>query len=265
MGVYILCWFVWACLYSVWVCMGVSIYCVGLYWRVYIVCGSVWVCRYLISPSRPVSKSHVPFCTRVYSHGLRRSDLKSLRLPKFPTSFHGSPCTYQTRFRANGVPVTSEQSTHHSKDLPRFFWRSEDPNISSLISSMSGSCPWTWIYLDMTHTHTLWTWVYIVCPLCLYFMSPSWHVPKCNVHCVYISCPFWTWVYIMSLDTSPSENASYGPITSYGPIIMDMCLYLMSLLDMSLYYVPRHESIWTCVYIYMFIYTYVRHVLCMCA
>jgi len=47
----------------------------------------------------------------------RRLDLKSLRLPKFPTSFHGSPCTNQTQFHespqiliqvftcVNGVPV----------------------------------------------------------------------------------------------------------------------------------------------------------------
>ena len=51
-------------------------------------------------------------------HRRRRSDVQSLRLSNFPTSFHGSPCTYQTRFHegpqifiqvfncVNGVPVT---------------------------------------------------------------------------------------------------------------------------------------------------------------
>ena len=51
-------------------------------------------------------------------HRRRRSDLKWFRLPKFPTSFHRSPHTYQIRFHGspqnskpvftwvNGVPVT---------------------------------------------------------------------------------------------------------------------------------------------------------------
>ena len=40
-------------------------------------------------------------------HTRRRSDLKSLQLPKFPTRFHKSPRTYQTYFR--GSPQNFKQ------------------------------------------------------------------------------------------------------------------------------------------------------------
>jgi len=77
--------------------------------------------------------------TSVTCHRRRRSEL---RLPKIPTSFHGSPRTYQSRFLGsrqsfkigftweNGVPSLNRVAgkTGQSRDL----------NILSLISSVSG-------------------------------------------------------------------------------------------------------------------------------
>jgi len=57
----------------------------------------------------------------VHVHRRRRSDSKQLRLPKYPTSFHGSPRTYETRF--HGSPQIFKQvftevhgSARHSKE-----------------------------------------------------------------------------------------------------------------------------------------------------
>jgi len=50
------------------------------------------------------------------SHRRRRSDLKQLRLPKFQTSFHGSPRTYQTRF--HGSPQIFKQNFKWGNGAP---------------------------------------------------------------------------------------------------------------------------------------------------
>jgi len=75
-------------------------------------------------------------------HEWKRSDLEQLRLPKYPTSFHGSPHTYHTRFHGspqnfkqvwiwvNGVPVP--------ENIYQENWWSGDPHIWSVISSVSG-------------------------------------------------------------------------------------------------------------------------------
>ena len=65
----------------------------------------------------------------VHVHRQRRSDSKQLRLPKYPTSFHGSPRTYETRFhgspqifkqvftQVNGVPVTQNRFWENRENL----------------------------------------------------------------------------------------------------------------------------------------------------
>ena len=68
---------------SVWQCVAL---CCSVLQCVAVCCSALWTC--FPKPS-------------VLGHGRRRLDLKQLRLPKFPTNFHGSPRTYQTRFQWN--------------------------------------------------------------------------------------------------------------------------------------------------------------------
>jgi len=75
-------------------------------------------------------------------HGRRRSDLKWLRLPKFHTSFHQAPVTFKQVFtgfpRFQSIFHGSKQESLSLKRVDRKTVQSGDPNIQSLISSVSG-------------------------------------------------------------------------------------------------------------------------------
>jgi len=80
-------------------------------------------------------------------HGWRRLNLKSLRLPKFRTGLHGSPCNFSTS--SHGNPQDFKQiltgvngSLHHSKE-----WTGKLSNLKMQIFK-KWSPPW------VAHTHS---------------------------------------------------------------------------------------------------------------
>ena len=58
-----------------------------------------YICLYIIYIFN--NWTHAVFFHTHTHHGRRRSDLKELRLPTFPTGFRGSPRTHQTRFHGS--------------------------------------------------------------------------------------------------------------------------------------------------------------------
>ena len=73
-------------------------------------------------------------CIYTYEYnGRRRSDFRLLRLPRFPTSFHGSPRTHHTISRETPKCQTGfhvrKRSPRHSKEFPGNPEKSGDPNI----------------------------------------------------------------------------------------------------------------------------------------
>jgi len=108
------------------------------------VCINMRICMYI----------YICVCVCIY-HRRRRSYFKKFRLPKFPTSFFTEvPLHIKDVF--TGVPKFSCRFSRvltKSPSLKRSIGktdRSWDPNISSLISSVSGICIYMYMYI---HTY----------------------------------------------------------------------------------------------------------------
>jgi len=102
------------------------------------VCCSVLQCQvWDLSLRVPTNETEVSFRNFTPNHRRRKSDLKQLRLPKFPTSFHGCPRTYQSRFLGspknfkqgftwvNGVPVMQKSGRDNCRIWGSKYFKSD--------------------------------------------------------------------------------------------------------------------------------------------